>query len=241
MIVEDRTVLSRPAPGPARTLRYGRDPDQVIDLWPGDGPVVALVHGGFWRPGIDRTHLRPMAGALRDAGWSVASIEYRRRPGHPDLMVADVRAALDAAGPSVVAGHSAGGHLALCAAPERAAVLALAPVADLRLAARLDLDGGGVTDFLGGPPDDRPGLDPVRLPDRPGPVVIVHGTEDARVPLRVSESYVAAHPAASLVRLPGAGHFVLIDPESDAWPAVLRELTRLRTACCPPRTGGSRP
>ncbi|NUR93210.1 MAG: alpha/beta hydrolase, partial [Nonomuraea sp.] len=75
----------------------------------------------------------------------------------------------------------------------------------------------------------------------PRPVVIVHGTDDERVPLLVSESYAAAHPAASLVRLPGAGHFVLIDPESEAWPAVLRELARLRPASVPPRTGGSRP
>ncbi|NUT42949.1 MAG: alpha/beta hydrolase [Thermoactinospora sp.] len=227
MTVEDRTVLTRPAPGPARTLRYGPDPDQVIDLWPGDGPVVALVHGGFWRPDIDRAHLRPMAHALRRAGWSVASIEYRRRPGGPDLAVADVRAALAAVGPSVVAGHSAGGHLAMCAASGPAATLALAPVADLRLAARLDLDGGAETDFLGGPPDDHPGLDPARLPGPPGQVVIVHGTEDRRVPLAVSESYVAAHPGTPLVRVPGAGHFVLIDPESEVWPAVLRELTAL--------------
>ncbi|MEU5866491.1 MULTISPECIES: alpha/beta hydrolase [unclassified Nonomuraea] len=225
--MENRAVLTRPAPGPVRALRYGPDADQVIDLWPDEGPVVALVHGGFWRPEYDRTHLRPMANALHRAGYSVAAVEYRRRPGDPAATVADLRAAVGLLQPSVVVGHSAGGHLALCAAPAGAAVLALAPVADLRLAARLGLDGGAVTDFLGGPPDDHPGLDPVRLPAPAGPVVIVHGTADERVPVELSESYAAAHPAASLVRVPGAGHFVLIDPESRTWPLVERALTAL--------------
>ncbi|MFB9201317.1 alpha/beta hydrolase [Nonomuraea spiralis] len=227
MTVENRSVLTRPAPGPVRTLRYGADVDQVIDLWPADGPVVALVHGGFWRPEYDRTHLRPMANALNRSGWSVAAVEYRRRPGDPAAAVEDVRAALGVVGPSVVVGHSAGGHLALCAPVPGAAVLALAPVADLRLAARLGLDDGAVTDFLGGPAEGWPGLDPVRRPDPRGPVVIVHGTADGRVPLGVSESYVAAHPAVSLVRVPEADHYGLIDPESSAWLPVLRELAAL--------------
>ncbi|MEV7014062.1 alpha/beta fold hydrolase [Streptosporangium sp. NPDC051022] len=225
--MEDRSVLTRPAAGPDRTLRYGEDADQVIDLWHAGGPTVALVHGGFWRPEYDRTHLRPMANALREAGWNVAAIEYRREPGRPGPMLDDVRAALGALDPSVTVGHSAGGHLALCAAPPAAAVLALAPVADLRLAHRLNLDDGAVPDFLGGPPEDRADLDPVRLPARPGRVTIVHGTGDERVPAEVSESYAAAHPATSLVPVPGAGHFVLIDPESDAWPIVRRELAAL--------------
>ncbi|MER6509061.1 alpha/beta hydrolase [Nonomuraea sp. NPDC001636] len=228
--MENRAVLTRPAPGPLRTLRYGADADQVIDLWPGEGPLVALVHGGFWRPEYDRTHLRPMANALHRAGCGVAAVEYRRRPGDPAAAVADLRAAVGLLRPSVVVGHSAGGHLAMCAAPDGTAVLALAPVADLRLAARLDLDDGAVADFLGGPPDDHPGLDPVRLPDRTGPLVIVHGTADERVPVQVSESYLAAHPGTSLVRVPGAGHFVLIDPESRTWPLVRRELTALLPA-----------
>ncbi|MEV4097158.1 alpha/beta hydrolase [Streptosporangium saharense] len=226
-MTEDRAVLERAAPGPDETVEYGTAPDQVTDLWHGDGPTVALVHGGFWRPEYDRLHLRPMANALREAGWNVAVVEYRREPGRPDAAVEDVRAALAALGPVVVAGHSAGGHLALLASPQEAAVLALAPVADLGLAHRLDLDEGAVADFLGGPPDGRPDLDPVRLRPRAGRVTIVHGTEDGWVPVEVSEAYVAAHPGVSLVRLPGAGHFVVIDPESDVWSIVLRELTAL--------------
>ncbi|WP_055586833.1 alpha/beta hydrolase [Peterkaempfera griseoplana] len=248
---EDRSVLGRLTPGPDLTLRYGPGPDQVADAWPGGAraaqrPLVVLVHGGFWRPDYDRVHLRPLGAALRDAGWTVVSVEYRRRPGHPELTVGDIAMAVAAVpassgtgwhqglhnGSTVVVGHSAGGHLALWSAaaapaPRLAGTLALAPVADLELAYRLDLDGGAVADFLGGPPEDSRDLDPVRLAAPATPVVVLHGVDDGIVPLAVAESYAAAHPAARLVTLPGAGHFALIDPLSEAWEAVLDALASL--------------
>jgi acetyl esterase/lipase len=144
---EDRSVLTRPAPGPDEVRRYGEDPDQLVEVFGRDGgapgrPLIVLIHGGFWRPGYDRAHIRPLANALRDEGRTVVSVEYRRQPGDPDASTADIRAALVAAaavatGPVVVAGHSAGGHLALWAAaaapaPGLVGTVALAPVADLR-------------------------------------------------------------------------------------------------------------
>jgi hypothetical protein len=38
-----------------------------------------------------------------------------------------------------------------------------------------------------------------------------------------------AFPAGTLVEIPGAGHFDLIDPESRAWPRVVAALTRLNS------------
>ncbi|HMK85219.1 MAG TPA: alpha/beta hydrolase, partial [Steroidobacteraceae bacterium] len=123
---EDRSVLSRAARAPDSTLTYGADADQVADLWAGPSadqarPLVLLIHGGFWRPAFDRSHLSPMAEALAAIGWTVASVEYRRRPGKPDLTVADVRRAVEVlpakiaghSGRALVVGHSAGGHLVL--------------------------------------------------------------------------------------------------------------------------------
>src|SRR5262245_64035659 len=109
---EDWSVLTRPAPPPDDVMRFGELEDQVIELWraKGDGgrPLVVIVHGGFWRPEYDRLHARPMANALRDAGWDVASIEYRRQPGDPDAMVSDVAAALAVFDrPLVTIGYSA--------------------------------------------------------------------------------------------------------------------------------------
>jgi acetyl esterase/lipase len=250
-MAEDRSVLDRPAAPPDAAVAYGKHPDQVIDVWYGGGaaPVVVLLHGGFWRPQWDRTHLRPMAEALRHAGWTVAVPEYRREPGNPDVTVADVRAALDRLpaalagrydeghGPvPVVAGHSAGGQLALLAAtapwhgpadPLLRGVLALAPVADLVLAERLDLDDGAVVDFLGTSAPARADLDPVRLGEPVVPVTVLHGTADDRVPPEVSASYAEGRQAARLVTAPGADHFALIDPASAAWTLVIDELRKL--------------
>lgn len=244
-MTEDRSVLSRTAPAPDETVRYGPLPEHVADAWHGDAraaarPLVVLVHGGFWRPEYDRAHTHPMAAAIRDAGWTVCSIEYRREPGRPEHTVRDVADALAAVpgaldghdGRVIVAGHSAGGHLALWAAsagpaPGQAGTLALAPVADLRLAEQLHLDDGAVPDFLGGDAASRADLDPARLPVPAGPVVLLHGLLDEIVPIVVAESYAAGQPGSRLVAVPGAAHFAVIDPLSAAWPAVLAELSNL--------------
>ena len=182
MTREDRSVLTRPAALPDELLRYGPEPEQVADVRfarpPAAGrPVLVLVHGGFWRPEYDRAHLGPMAESLAAAGWTTVTPEYRRVPGQPDLAVGDVAAAVRAvtgeprlAGPVLLAGHSAGGHLVLQAAAALGpphgpvGVLALAPVADLRRGQELGLDGDAVTAFLGTDAEARPDLDPARLP-----------------------------------------------------------------------------
>jgi len=230
-------VLTRPASAPDAVVAYGPDPEQVVDVReapaPPDRPLLVVVHGGFWRPAYDRVHLRPLTEALAGAGWATVAPEYRRVPGRPDLAADDVRAAVravarepGAAGrPVVLVGHSAGGHLALVAAATLepphapAGVLALAPVADLRLAQELGLDGDAVPAFLGEDAAGRPDLDPVRLPPPRAQVRLVHGTQDRIVPVAVGESYVARHPGAALTRV-ACGHFALIDPRSDAWPTL---------------------
>ncbi|MGY1835965.1 alpha/beta hydrolase family protein [Blastococcus sp. SYSU DS0510] len=241
---EDRSVLTRPSAPPDDVLRYGPAAEQVADVRlaaaaPSDRPLLVVVHGGFWRPAYDRAHLGAMTEALAQAGWRTVAPEYRRVPGRPGLAVADVHAALQAVAGRpdltggrqvLLAGHSAGGHLALHAAATAAAppagVLALAPVADLRLGQALGLDGDAVAAFLGEDADRRPDLDPARLPGPATPVRIVHGTGDGVVPPELSRSYVRAHPAAGLHLVP-CGHFALIDPRSDAWPEVLGALDAL--------------
>ncbi|WP_200940497.1 S9 family peptidase [Cellulomonas sp. Leaf334] len=114
------------------TLRYGTDPDQVVDLTFPPGatrpPLVVLLHGGFWRVAYDRVHLRVVADALTAEGFAVANVEYRRvggGGGWPSTFT-DVGDAVDAVEVALVdradlgsvayVGHSAGGHLALWAA-----------------------------------------------------------------------------------------------------------------------------
>ncbi|MEV2237837.1 alpha/beta hydrolase [Micromonospora sp. NPDC049891] len=258
---DPRAVLTRPAPEPDVTVAYGEHPDQIADLRrpAGSGPprpLVVVVHGGFWRAEYDRRHTGPLASALAALGYPVAQLEYRRtgQPGGgwPGTLT-DVLAGVSAlpglaeaalpghvtSGPPVLVGHSAGGHLALYAAAHApgavAGVLALAPVADLAEAYRLDLDAGAVAALLGGGPADVPEryatADPRSLvPLRPRTVVI-HGTLDQQVPIDISRNYVAAARAAGtdirLIELPECEHFGLIAPGSSAWPEVTSALRSL--------------
>jgi acetyl esterase/lipase len=254
-------MLARSAPGPTTTIRYGELPEHVADLWlpdPAGRPsaLVVVIHGGFWRADFDRTHTRPMCNALVGQGFSVAAIEYRRTgmpgggwPGTGD----DVRAALTRVpdlvaaqavspiGPTIVIGHSAGGHLALWAGsqvpvPRLTGIVSLAGVCDLVRADELRLgtrgDDGAVAAFLGGRHDEVPdayaAADPHQLPPPAVRTVLVHGTLDTVVPIELSRRYAARAQAlggsAEVVELPGVEHFGPIDPLSPAWGAVLDAL-----------------
>lgn len=220
---------------PDRTWTYGEHPDQTADVYlpaPGvpERSTIVIVHGGFWRPIYDRTHIRPLAAALADRGHEVFSLEYRRIPGEPDATVADVRLATSLLPANVqLVGHSAGGHLVLWLAGEPAltvTTVALAPVGDLALASRLGLGSGAVESFLGCSPADRPDLDPARRGAPPNAVTVIHGMRDDVVPISVGESFAAA-TGARLVPLPDCGHFEVIEPDTVAWPVLVAELDRL--------------
>jgi acetyl esterase/lipase len=244
-MVEDESVLSRAAGAPDETVAYGDAPGQIADIRVGRGtperrPLVVLVHGGFWRPAYDRAHTGPMSDALAAAGWTVATIEYRRIPGQPDLTLEDVGRAVDDLpaltkphnGKAILIGHSAGGHLVLWAGATRtraplAGIVALAPVADLRLGQERNLGNGAVRAFLGEDAQARADADPIRLPAPIAPVTIVHGELDDTVPIEVGRAYARVHRDTRLVALRNAGHYGVIDPLSDAWPSVVAELQRL--------------
>lgn len=247
---EDESVLSRGARAPDLTIAYGAGPGRIMEVRFGRGgelrPLVLIIHGGFWRPDIDRKHARPLADALAAAGWTVVLPEYSRVPGDPEVTLADVTLVLGETagriaahnGQVVVLGHSAGGHLALWAAAARVCptligTLALSPVADLRLAQKLDLGDGAVSRFLGCEAASRPDLDPVRMAAPVTATTLVHGIDDSTVPLAVSESYLAAQaaaqPAVRLLPVAGAGHYALIDPRAPAWPTVMAQLAAFST------------
>lgn len=254
---DPREVLSRTASPPDAVVRYGTADEQVADLrlpQQPRGPLVVLLHGGYWRSEYDRVQMRPMADGLVDAGYAVATPEYARTGeggGWPKtfddaalavsllpMLARSLANDLGAAGRAVLVGHSAGGQLALWCASEGllqgyAGVVALAPVADLAEAFRLDLDGGAVAALLGGSPDDVPeryaAADPCRLTPPDVPVIIVHGADDAQVPLDLSRRY-AAHTGAELRVLDRVEHFGLIDPTSTGWPAVLEAVRSVQDA-----------
>jgi acetyl esterase/lipase len=262
-------VLTRPAPPPDFSVRYGAHRDHVADVrLPGPGPavppLVIFLHGGFWRYEYDRTHTGPLATALAAAGAVVVTAEYRRTgapdapPGGsgwldtfddvadvvrlvPELVAARIAVDLDRV---VLAGHSAGGQLALWAGagmsrPGRSAgVVALAPVADLAAAYELDLDEGAVVALLGGGPAEVPeryqAVDPVGVAVPSVPVRVIHGTADQQVPIELTRRYVAAARArgdqVEFSELPGVDHFAVIDPESAVWGTVVAAFRGLWTS-----------
>jgi acetyl esterase/lipase len=215
--------------------RYGDDPSQVAELFEAERPVgVAVVlHGGFWRDRYDRHLMDALCADLASHGWAAWNLEYRRlgSGGGWPATCDDVAAGIESlVGRGAVAiGHSAGGHLALWAAAEglvRSAV-GQAAVSDLRDAHRLGLSGGVVGELLGESAPYGEASPFERLP-LGVPQLLVHGEDDAIVPLSMSREYERAARAAGddveLVALPGVGHFEHLDPASEAWRAVLRWL-----------------
>ena len=171
-------VPERVGPVPDDTRRYAEGDTGVYETWRPRGSergvTVALVHGGFWKAAYDRTHLRPLAAALADDGFAVASVEYPRVgmpgggwPGTCDAVADALRAVVaDPALPDrvVAVGHSAGGHLVTwCASspdggprPRVAGLVGVVPLAgvvDLRLADDLALGDHAVRGLLGLPRD----------------------------------------------------------------------------------------
>lgn len=247
---DDRAVP--PADGGAEIRTYGDDPSQLAELHRPAGPsrgVVVVIHGGFWKSGYDHTLGQPLARSLAAHGWTASNVEYRRvgNGGGTPQTCDDVAAAIDALAEVegldrstvVTLGHSAGGHLAVWAAGRadpRVPVthaISQAGVLDLVASERAGLGDGAAAALLGhepGPDDAR--WDPQQQIPLDVPVWCVHGVDDDVVPLAQSEGYVVAAQAAGaqaeIVRVEG-DHFVVIDPESDAWAATLEVLDSIAT------------
>ncbi|MFO0986510.1 MAG: alpha/beta hydrolase [Alphaproteobacteria bacterium] len=259
-------AMSSPAlaapPAPKR-IAYGAHASQWGELFlprgAGKVPVIAIVHGGFWRERYTAELGVPLARDIAAnhpvAAWNV---EYRRVGGGGGFpaTLEDVAAAIDAlGGPAqraadgrldlarvVAIGHSAGGHIVgwlasrhrlpagAPGAEQRVRLKGAVPqagVLDLADGAAQRLGDGAIDAFLGATAASVPErvalASPIALLPAGVPVICVHGDADDTVPIRQSERYVAAARAAGdparLVRLPGTGHFEVIDPADPAWRA----------------------
>jgi acetyl esterase/lipase len=207
--------------------RYGPFDDQHAERR-GAGPVVVVLHGGFWRAAYRSEIMDDVCDALVRAGFATWNVEYRRvgaGGGYPqtlDDVAAACRELTD--GDAVAVGHSAGGHLALWLAAEGLVrgVVALGAVCDLEAAARDRLGRGAALDLMAdAPPDAWLRADPgKRVPARV-PTVLLHGVGDDTVPISQARWYRdAAGEQCRLVEL-GCGHFEPIDPSSAVWPQVV--------------------
>lgn len=263
-------LAALPAPAAEHRIAYGAGPEQFGELrlpqGSGSASIVVLIHGGCWLQAYDVAHTRPLAAALANAGYAVWSPEYRRvggAGGYPATFD-DVAAAVDSVRMlarrfprldttrTVLAGHSAGGHLALWAAAREpgesldgagvahaplrpAGVVSLAGIADLAAyGAGTGSCNGPVLSLLGGSPADVPAryaaTSPVLRPPTV-PVRVVHGAADPIVPLAQSEALVQvierAGRTASLATITGAGHFDVVAPRGPSFDALLAAIEAL--------------
>ena len=225
--------------------RYGPHRQHRADLYvPRDSgapyPVVVLVHGGYWRAFYGKIVMKPLAADLVRRGFAVWNIEYRRLGRHQGggypMTFDDVAAAIDHLaelddprldlGDVTFVGHSAGGHLALWAASRDgdarvgpARVIAQAPITDLVAC------GPPAYALMGGEPRALPeryaACDPMQLLPVGVPLLLVHGADDATIPVARTRTYAEAARAAGdevhLIEPQPGGHRSHIDPRSNAW------------------------
>jgi len=228
---------------------YGPAPRHRIDLFPiprARGTLV-FIHGGYGRS-LDKSMFSWLAAAWAAAGVAVAMPNYRLAPSvRIDDIVDDAVAAVNwlaAKGAShgmetarlVLAGHSAGGHLAAALLAQPPGRLAFDPA---RIAGAVPISG--VFDFA-----------PLRLfsfnadfhldeaavarldlagkrPTVPAPLVIAAGADESSEFRRQSQLLAEAWRAQvrSLLLLPGLNHFSVVDAFAERGQPLYEETLTL--------------
>jgi acetyl esterase/lipase len=253
MITYDELVAT-PPPRAAKRVSYGPGALQFGDLWlpaaSSKRTTVVYLHGGCWQAEYSLEHASYAAAALAEAGYVVWTPEYRRLgdpgggwPGTFD----DVAAAVDFvavlgkaevtmdASRVILAGHSAGGQLALWAAarPVQARPIGVVGLAAITHLAAYGAASGScnasVTPLMGGTPEqvgDRyRAVSPIERLPIGVPVRLVHGERDPIVSLEQAREFARrakrAGDRVDVTAITGAGHFDLIAPHATAWASVL--------------------
>jgi arylformamidase len=199
-------------PGGTLFVRAGRE-----------SPLLVFIHGGYWQA-LSAEESLYLAPAALAAGWSFAAVEYTIAPeGDVPRMVDECRAALErvaTAGPFasvVLAGHSAGAHLAAMVSLTAESplvidrVVLLSGVFDLR-----PLVHTTVNDQLGLTPAEAAALSPMLLPVVGRPETLVTwGDNDTDAFKAQGHVYAAKLRAAGLVVVeherPRRHHFDILD------------------------------
>ena len=238
---EAASAAFRAAHGGHLDLRYGPRERNTWDLFPAadpKAPCIAFIHGGYWQRNSKDQFANLIAGPYAH-GWSAALPGYTLGPDATlSEITAEIHAALDwlaehgpahgIAGPIVLSGWSAGGHLTAMGLGHRSVVAGLSisgvfelgPVRDTYLNERLRLTDQEIV-----------ALSPLRLPVVNKPLAIAYGT--AELPPLVSDSRdlhakrAAAHAPGPLLPVPGANHFTIVHQLRDADGMLTRQLPLL--------------
>jgi arylformamidase len=229
----------------ARDLRYGRTPDETLDLVvPHTGaPLVVWFHGGYWRR-LHKDDNTFVARGLMPHGVATALVNYGLAPAVPlEEIVAQARRSIawlranaseHGFDPSriVVAGHSAGGHLAaMCAvdAPVNGLVT-LSGIHDLR-----PLVHSFASDWLGLDDARAAALSPSLL--APAAAMPVYATAGERESdgfkaqgRELADAWRAHGCDASYADSRGDDHFTIVDRLADAQDPLVGRLASFALA-----------
>ena len=230
----------RTALGPRARLDipYGSADRQRFDLFlPETAPrgLMVFVHGGFWRA-FGRGDWSHLAAGGVSRGWAVALPGYTLAPtARIRDITAEVATALVAAadevpaGPVVVTGHSAGGHLSarmLCAdltdrlgsvAERLVRTVPISPLADLRPMIGLSMNADWHMD-----PAEAAAESPMLHRPRPGASAHVWVGGDERPAFLDQARWLSEAWGAALTVEPGRHHFDVIDSLTEADGALTR-------------------
>ena len=219
---------------------YGDDERQRFDLFYPAGRaqgLVVFVHGGYWRA-FGRGDWSHLAAGATARGWAVAIPSYRLAPQvriseiTQDIALAVTAAAQKVAGPIVLCGHSAGGHLCarmICpdvslpaAVSERITrVVPISPLSDLRPLIELEMNEDLQLDMVEATAENLV----LCVPRADVAVTVWVGSEERPAFLDQAMWLQAAWDNAELHVAPGRHHFDVIDeledPDSPLMNALL--------------------
>ncbi|CAN5616253.1 alpha/beta hydrolase [soil metagenome] len=155
---------------PPMTIRYGATEQQTLDLFTPEGvarpPVLVFFHGGYWQE-LSKRESAFAASHCLTAGIAYAAVDYTLAPSATlSAIVEECRAAVASLGRFdrlVVAGSSAGAHLAAMAAlagdPRVKGAVLVSGIYDLE-----PLIGTSIDEALGLDPDTAARNSPLRRP-----------------------------------------------------------------------------
>lgn len=223
-------------------------------------PGALLIHGGSWVGG-SKSDYALQFGRMLDAGYVLFAADYKlARPGDPGWPEAldDLREAVRwvrrhagefQVDPNRLAaiGSGAGGHLALLLGtaretlspddvpPRVQAVVSLYGPTDLDdLVRHRRLVHDPVRTFLGDSPAESGLASPIRqVSGESAPALLIHGTEDAWVPVeqarRLARAFSAAGVRHRLIEIPGARHGFELEVRYPEARDLLPDLTAFLT------------
>ena len=222
-------------------LAYGPGERNKWDLFPAKNPkapCLIFIHGGYWQA-RNREHFSCLVEGVRARGWSGALPGYTLAPAATlTQIVAEIRSALDwlsahggehgIAGPVVLTGWSAGGHLTalMLDHPRVAAGIAmsglfeLGPIRDTYLNEKLKLTDEEIAN-----------LSPLRLWSVNKPLAITYGAAELPPFIYYSREYHAhraqANQPGPLIPLPNANHYTSMEELRSANGLLTRTALRI--------------